>query len=76
MVIDFGGFLGVGSRKIAIDWNALHFKLSDKSGQITVNLAKDQLRVAPEYKPGKSVVILGAVNPTGAPASSRPAQDK
>ena len=24
-VIDFGGFLGVGSRKIAVDWNALHF---------------------------------------------------
>ena len=24
-VIDFGGFLGVGSRKIAVDWNALRF---------------------------------------------------
>ena len=24
-VIDFGGFLGVGARKIAVDWNALHF---------------------------------------------------
>ena len=24
-VIDFGGFLGVGSRKIAVDWNALSF---------------------------------------------------
>src|ERR1700686_196034 len=24
-VIDFGGFLGVGSRKIGVDWNALHF---------------------------------------------------
>ena len=24
-IIDFGGFLGVGSRKIAVDWNALHF---------------------------------------------------
>ena len=22
-VIDFGGFLGVGNRKIAVDWNAL-----------------------------------------------------
>src|SRR6202012_1103680 len=22
-IIDFGGFLGVGSRKIAVDWNAL-----------------------------------------------------
>src|ERR1700726_3609233 len=24
-IIDFGGFLGVGSRKIAVDWKALHF---------------------------------------------------
>ena len=24
-IIDFGGFLGVGSRKIAVDWDALHF---------------------------------------------------
>jgi len=24
-VIDFGGFLGVGSRKIAVDWDALSF---------------------------------------------------
>src|SRR4051812_15142542 len=24
-VIDFGGFLGVGSRKIVVEWSALHF---------------------------------------------------
>ena len=24
-IIDFGGFLGVGSRKIAVEWNALRF---------------------------------------------------
>src|ERR1700731_1029602 len=24
-VIDFGGFMGVGSRKIAVDWHLLHF---------------------------------------------------
>lgn len=76
VVIDFGGFLGVGTRKIAIDWSALHFNLADKSGQITVDLTKDQLRVAPEYKPGEPVVMLGAANPTAAPGSSPPAQDK
>ena len=75
-VIDFGGFLGVGSRKIAIDWNALRFNLPDKSGQIAVDLTKDQLRVAPEYKPGEPVVILGAVSPAAAPPTSPPAQGK
>src|ERR1700719_4575016 len=24
-IIDFGGFLGVGSRKIAVEWSAMHF---------------------------------------------------
>jgi hypothetical protein len=24
-IIDFGGFLGVGNRKIAVEWSALHF---------------------------------------------------
>ena len=33
-VIDFGGFLGVGSRKIVVDWNALHFgQVADKKRQ-------------------------------------------
>ena len=30
-IIDFGGFLGVGSRKIAVDWNALHFPAPAKT---------------------------------------------
>ena len=29
-VIDFGGFLGVGSRKIAVDWSILRFGSGDK----------------------------------------------
>ena len=29
-IIDFGGFLGVGSRKIAVDWSALHFPAPTK----------------------------------------------
>lgn len=59
-VIDFGGFLGVGSRKIAVDWNALHFAPGDKPAPITLDLTKDQVRAAPEYTDRKAVVILGA----------------
>ncbi|MGA7262644.1 MAG: PRC-barrel domain-containing protein, partial [Stellaceae bacterium] len=29
-VIDFGGFLGMGTRKIAISWSALRFDLGEK----------------------------------------------
>jgi hypothetical protein len=61
-IIDFGGFLGVGSRKIAVDWNALHFPAPDKSGsKITLDLTRDQVKAAPEYQDGKPVVVLGAL---------------
>jgi hypothetical protein len=60
-VIDFGGFLGVGSRKIVVDWNALHFgRVADKSDSITLELTKDQVTAAPEYKEDAPIVVLGA----------------
>ena len=62
-IVDFGGFLGVGSRKIAVDWNAMHFPPpSGKSdARITLELTRDQLKAAPEYQDGKPVVVLGAL---------------
>ena len=60
-VIDFGGFLGVGSRRIAVDWNALHFgRIANKSDSITLELTKDQVTAAPEYKEDTPIVVLGA----------------
>jgi sporulation protein YlmC with PRC-barrel domain len=42
-VIDFGGFLGVGSRKIAVDWDAVKFpQPSDKSGHVTPRISGRQ----------------------------------
>jgi PRC-barrel domain len=61
-IIDFGGFLGVGSRKIAVDWSALHFPTPGKpDAQIALELTRDQVKAAPEYQDGKPVVILGAL---------------
>jgi len=72
-VIDFGGFLGVGSRKIAVDWTVLKFLRDDgKQNVITVELTKDQVKAAPEFKEGSAVVILGALG-TGQPAPAVPA---
>ena len=59
-IIDFGGFLGVGSRKIAVSWNALHFAVADGSDRITVGFTRDQVKAAPEYQDGKPIVVLGA----------------
>lgn len=60
-VIDFGGFLGVGSRKIVVDWNALRFgKITNKKDSITLELTKAQVAAAPEYKEDTPMVVLGA----------------
>src|SRR3954467_861610 len=60
-VIDFGGFLGVGSRKIVVEWSALRFGgVSSKRDSITLELTKAQVSAAPEYKEDAPVIVLGA----------------
>ena len=60
-VIDFGGFLGVGSRRIVVDWSALRFgRVADKTDSVTLELTKDQVKAAPEYKEDTPLVVLGA----------------
>jgi len=60
-VIDFGGFLGVGSRKIVVDWGALRFGgVANKRDSITLELTKAQVSAAPEYKEDSPVIVLGA----------------
>jgi hypothetical protein len=65
-VIDFGGFLGVGSRKIAIDWKALDFTALGRAGTVELGLSRAQIAAAPEYKPGPPGAE--AVTPPPAPA--------
>ena len=61
-IIDFGGFLGVGSRKIAVEWNALHFPPPGQpEAKISLDLTRDQVKAAPEYQDGKPIVVLGAL---------------
>ena len=59
-IIDLGGFLGVGVRKIAVAWSALHFAQGKSSVTAILDMTKDQLRVAPEYHAGEPIVIVGA----------------
>lgn len=60
-VIDFGGFLGVGSRKIAVDWNALRFAAVDGHDRITAEFTRDQVKATPEYQDGKPIIVLSAM---------------
>lgn len=74
-IVDFGGFLGVGNRQIAVDWKAIRFPTDGKTDAVIVDLSKDQLRVAPVYKPGEQIVVLGQ-QPASAPppAAATPPQ--
>jgi hypothetical protein len=62
------GGIGTGGcrlvvRKLAVDWNLLPFgSAGDGRGRITVELTADELRAAPEYKEGRSVVILNGLH--------------
>jgi len=48
-VIDFGGFMGVGNRKVAVHWSALRFTPSDPKRRIELEMTPDQIKAAPEY---------------------------
>ena len=67
-VIDFGGFLGVGTRKVAISWSALRFDLGEKKNIIALDVGREQLKAAPEYK----YTEFGQANPGGSTAADPP----
>jgi PRC-barrel domain len=56
-VIEFGGFMGIGTRKIAVEWSALRFEVEGKQPIVILDMTRDQLRVAPEYKPHEPAVV-------------------
>jgi hypothetical protein len=58
VVIEFGGFLGIGTRKIAVEWSALSFENDGKRPLVIVDVSRDQLRLAPEYKPNEQPMIV------------------
>ena len=71
-IIDFGGFLGVGTRRIAVDWPLLRFDPgADKS--LVLSLNRQKLQSAPEYKDSKSPRVL---MPPAAPDAADAGQTK
>jgi PRC-barrel domain len=70
-VIDFGGFLGVGTRKIAISWKVLRFDLGEKKNAIALDIGREQLKAAPEYKDSDKPIPVISQPQTG-PNDSTP----
>jgi hypothetical protein len=78
-IVDFGGFLGVGSRKIAVDWQLMRFHATDKTAEVILDLDRSQIQAAPEYKdptqPAEVVepAIVGGSPPAVPAATAAPA---
>ncbi len=60
-VIDVGGFMGLGQRRIAVAWRGLRF--NPTNGEITLLMPADQIGAAPEYKPAAAPVVLASPPP-------------
>jgi hypothetical protein len=69
IVIDFGGFLGVGSRKIAIDWRLVRFVPDKPDAPIALSLGKTEVQAAPEYKDSAQPPVMVGPPPSGPDAA-------
>jgi sporulation protein YlmC with PRC-barrel domain len=49
-IIDFGGFMGVGDRRIAVDWPLLRFNPDGGDPSLLLSVGIEQLKAAREYK--------------------------
>ncbi len=66
-VIDFGGFLGVGNHRVAVDWQTLQVDPDNLDKPLVLNLSPDQVRRAPAFKDAERPP------PAIAPAPAQPA---
>lgn len=73
-VIDFGGFLGVGNRRIAVDWGELVFKPGVPDRQIGLNMTREQIQRAREFKENapKPVDVASPPRPGDAGPEKKP----
>ncbi len=63
-IIEYGGFLGVGNRRVAIDWSLLRFATGEDR-PVSLSVSQETLQQAPEYKTSPRPMAL-TVPPQGA----------
>lgn len=67
-VIDFGGFMGLGSRKIAVEWGAFRFPTGGSDARLSIALTPEEIKNTPEYAgSGKPVAVVGPGTPEPRP---------
>jgi hypothetical protein len=64
VVVDVGGFMGVGSRKVAVAWSAVRISSGPKGPVVSIVIPIDRIKSWAEYIAGRPVAILGAPGST------------
>ena len=64
VVVDVGGFMGVGSRKVAVAWSALRFAQGKSGPVISIEIPPDRIKSWADYIAGRPVAILGTQGTT------------
>ena len=58
-VIDVGGFLGVGTRRIAVAWKLLRIATANDEIRIVMDVTYDEAAAAPEYRgPDNTLFVI------------------
>ncbi len=65
IVVDVGGFMGVGSRRVAVSWASVHVPPPGAADpRIGIDLSDEQVRAAPDYTDRtKPAVVVGPPTP-------------
>lgn len=50
VLVDVGGFLGIGARTVSIGLDDLKVREGDENGPLVVSMTKEQMKELPEYK--------------------------
>jgi PRC-barrel domain len=68
VILEFGGFLGVGNRRAAVDWGLLRFHPDDPDRPISLTVNANVVQGTPEYRQASHPRALMAPVPIPAPA--------
>lgn len=68
VIISVGGFLGLGSKEVAVKWSDLTFGRDDKSLMLTTSLTKDALMAMPDYAKAERRQVVPAETANAPPA--------
>ncbi len=60
-VIDYGGVLGIGKRRVAVAWPALKFGMSSADDDVILALTREQMGAIPDYHYAAGDATVGTV---------------